>query len=111
MLDIVKAANHYYDPSLTPFDPSSNARDDYKPLSIVVYVELIWDQDRYVINKVGQTTNLRERRKAKSYQNSHLKSVICLDKVPLSITVALREEYTIMVHWIVDPKNEVEPLV
>ena len=77
----------------------------------MVYVELIWDQGRWVINKVGQTTNFRERRKAESYQNSHLKSVIRLDEVPVPVATALREEYTKMVQWIVNPKNEVEPPV
>ena len=90
VLDIVKEAHRYDDPSLSSlFDPSSNAslrawgyygnaRDNYKSGSIVVYVELIWDQGRCVINKVGQTVNLRERRKAESYQNRHLKSVLRL---------------------------------
>ena len=91
VLDIVKEAHRYDDPSLSSlFDPSSNAslrawgyhgnaRDTYKSGSIVVYVvELIWDQGRCVINKVGQTVNLRERRKAESYQNRHLKSVLRL---------------------------------
>ena len=78
---------------------------------MVVYVELIWDQGRYVINKVGQTAILRERRKAKSYQNSLLKSVIRLDEVPVPVAIALREEYAQMVRWIVDPKKEVEPPV
>ena len=78
---------------------------------MVVYVELIWDQGRYVINKVGQTAILRERRKAKSYQNSLLKSVIRLDEVPVPVATALREKYTKMVQWIVNPKNEVEPPV
>ena len=50
-----------------------------------------------MINKVGQTANLQERRKAKSYQTSHLKGVIFLDKVPVSVAIALREEYTQMV--------------
>ena len=63
MLDLVKEANHCDDPSLSSLDPSSNAslhargyygnaRDHYNCLSIVVYVELIWDQSRYV-NEVG----------------------------------------------------------
>jgi len=124
LLNMVKEGKCYDDPSLSSFDPSSNAflhawgycenanaRDNYKHHSILVYVELIWDQGRWVINKVGQTTNFRERRKAESYQNSHLKSVIRLDEVPVPVATALREEYTKMVQWIVNPKNEVEPPV
>ena len=94
MLGIIKQARYYDDPSLPSFDPSSNAslhewgyyinaRDLYKSRSIVVYVELPREQDHYVINKVGQTTNLWERRKAETYHDSLLKSVIRLDEVPL----------------------------
>ena len=122
LLDIVQEGNRDDDPRLSSLDPSrnaslpawsyhGNARDTYKSGSIVVYVALIWDQGRWVISKVGQTTNLRERRKAESYQNSHLKSVIRLDEVPVPVATALREKYTKMVQWIVNPKNEVEPPV
>ena len=66
-------------------------------------------QDRYVINKVGMTSNLRGRRKAESYQNSHLKSIIVLDEGPLSVATALREEYTKMMRWIIDSNDGVKP--
>ena len=60
MLGIIKQARYYDDPSLPSFDPSGNAslhawgyygnaRDLYKSRSIVVYVELLREQDHYVI--------------------------------------------------------------
>ena len=63
---------------------------------MVVYVEQLREQGRYVVNKVGQTANLLERRKAEMYQTSLLKSVIRLDEVPLLVAKALRAEYTKM---------------
>ena len=56
LLDIIKEANHYDDPSLPSFDPSSNlslhawdrygnARDLFKSASTVVYIELLFEQD------------------------------------------------------------------
>ena len=74
----------------------------------MVYIELLIEQGRYVISEVGQTSNLRERRKSESYQNSHLKSVIRLEEVALPVAIALREEYLNLVRWIIDPSNGVE---
>ena len=59
--------------------------------------------------RVGQTLNLWKKRKAKSHQKSLLKSAICVEEVPLSVATALREEYTTLVPWILDPNKGVEP--
>ena len=64
LFDIIKEANHYDDPSLLSFNPSSNAplhgwgccgiaRDLDKSHSLVVYIELFWELCHCVINKVG----------------------------------------------------------
>ena len=95
--------NVYNDPSNTAsfLNPSPS---DASVASLVIYGA----HKEKVLVKIGQTTSLRERKKADEYANHDLVCLIHLDGVPLRVAEALRTELEAFIRWIIDPVNNTE---